>query len=336
MKIVFMDDTDEKAFDFLLDNVEDNYLLSQLKFDININREICLFKNLEYLYHVNIFVVNSLKEIESLKTDVAILITKADSFFQNIDHIKSNSFKEVIFFGEILKPHQIDILKNLNVKYQTFKRSSHQMVAEHIFTLLLMHYRKMTDSKIQNFYSPANTPRRRYLFNWMGIQGVQGLYNKTIGIVGLGEIGVKVARIANAFGMLVVYTQREENPTLYHNAKFVDKKRLLANSDIISLNIPLNNSTINYLSKDDFKVLKKGAVIVNSARARLIEKKSLEHWLESDSCGGYLADVHYIEPVDKEEVLHTKTLLTPHIGGLPVEAHISDILTIINNITMEK
>lgn len=335
MNFIFLDDTDEQAFNFLLDRVEDNYLLSKIDYSklfpsCMFSLKLNLCQNLELIYNIDITVVRSLDEISKKIQHNSVLVTKIDSLMNNINYIKPNMFCKLIIFGEVLKNHHIEVLKKSNIDYKTFRRRSHQMVAEHVFTMLLMHYRKMDSRKIKNFIAPANIPQRRYLFNWMEIQNIKGLYGKNIGIIGMGEIGIKVARIANSFGMKVLYTQREAN-NIIPDAMFVDKGQLLLNSDVVTLHLPLNNSTLNYFNKKDFELLKHEAVLINTSRARLIDKVALEQWIESDKCGGFLSDVYAKEPINKKELVGSngKVLYTPHIAGLPVESQIEDIIKII-------
>jgi len=145
------------------------------------------------------------------------------------------------------------------------------------------------------------------------------LNGKTWGIIGLGEIGQKVASIAEAFGCKVVYysTSGKNNNSKY---KRVGLDEVLA-SDIISIHAPLNENTQNLLNKDNLNIIKKDAILINMGRGGIVNEKDLADII--DKKGFYAGfDVFTKEPIDRNNpLLQVKNIiLTPHIAWASVEA----------------
>lgn len=144
------------------------------------------------------------------------------------------------------------------------------------------------------------------------------LENKTLGIIGMGNIGKSVARKAVAFGMKVVYYTR--TPLGYtdektYQAGYMPFEDLIKNSDVISLHIPLTSSTKHLIDETQFKKMKKGAFIINTARGAVINEKQLIKYLQNGHLGGAGLDVFEFEPEISPELLEmNNVVLCPHIG----------------------
>lgn len=166
-------------------------------------------------------------------------------------------------------------------------------VAEHVFALLLT---------LSHNIPQAMQRTKKGDFSLTGLQGFD-LYQKTIGIVGMGSIGVRVAKIALAFGMNVVGFDISPQPELAAIAGFsyVSLKDLLAQSDIITLHVPGGVATSYMLSDDEFGMMKDGVVIINTARGSLINLKSLLKGLHDGKVFAAGLDVLPDEPLIREE-----------------------------------
>ena len=145
------------------------------------------------------------------------------------------------------------------------------------------------------------------------------LNNKTWGIIGLGNIGKKVAQIASSFGCEVVYysTSGKNNDDKY---KKVSLNEILK-SDIISIHAPLNENTNNLLNANNLNLIKKGAILINMGRGGIVNEKDLAEII--DKKGFYAGfDVFTKEPISKDNpLLNVKNIiLTPHIAWASVEA----------------
>ncbi|MPY70374.1 MAG: D-glycerate dehydrogenase [Alphaproteobacteria bacterium] len=201
-------------------------------------------------------------------------------------------------------------------------------VAEHAFALLMTLAKKITETNklltveaLQAKGWPARVYDRRHTANsnWARVSGIMNLRGATLGIVGLGSIGRDVARWGNAFGMKVIYTQR--NPLSAEleaafGATFAPMDDLLAQSDAISLHVPMNESTRGLIDAGRFAKMKQGAILIDVSRAEVIDRDALLDAMKSGKLGGLGMDVHYKEPVDADDPLlaFDNVALSPHIA----------------------
>ncbi|MGM0573512.1 MAG: NAD(P)-dependent oxidoreductase [Bacteroidota bacterium] len=162
------------------------------------------------------------------------------------------------------------------------------------------------------------------------------LEGKTLGIIGMGNIGKSMALKAKAFGMNTLYHRR--NPLGYtdesaYSAHYMKFEELLRKSDIISLHTPLTDDTHHLLDEKEFMKMKKGAFVVNTARGAVIHEKALIRYLRNGHLGGAALDVHEFEPSISEELLNlANVLLVPHIGTASYETRKAMAEEAANNI----
>jgi len=158
------------------------------------------------------------------------------------------------------------------------------------------------------------------------------LYGKTIGIIGYGSIGKKVAKIADAFGMKVLcYTRTVRNEP---GAEFVSLEELLRQSDIVSAHCPLNDASLKMFGREQFMMMKKTALFVNTARGGIVDEAALREALEKGEIGGAAIDVLTKEPMEDDCLLYgaPNCLLTPHVAWAPVETRQRLISIVSDNI----
>ncbi len=166
----------------------------------------------------------------------------------------------------------------------------------------------------------AGTEMRAGVFQQ--VMGKQ-LTGKTVGIVGCGHIGKDVVRLLQPFNCRVLSHDILEFPDFYrqYNVLPVDLNQLLRESDVVTLHLPLDQSTRNILSKEKLELVKKGAIILNIARGGLIDEAQLKSMLVSGYLGGAALDVFAHEPPDDLELVKLPHVIaTPHIGGSTEEA----------------
>src|SRR3990167_11021332 len=156
-------------------------------------------------------------------------------------------------------------------------------VAEHTFALILNLTRKIYQSVNQ---------AKQLNFDHSQIRGID-LYDKTIGIIGLGKIGVNVLRIAHGFGMKILVNTRSKSDELSQKYQFsyTDLETLLRTSDIVTLHLPLNEATKHTINKNNIVLLKKGSYLINTARGGLIDTEALMMALEKNIVAGGALDV---------------------------------------------
>lgn len=147
------------------------------------------------------------------------------------------------------------------------------------------------------------------------------LAQKSFGVLGYGNIGKAVAKIAQAFDMkVIIYDKGRLGDTPY--GPKVELKELLQESDIVSLHIPLNAETEHIINRKTLKLMKHHAILINTARAPLVHKGDLLKALDHNDIGMYLSDVFYQEPpqVDDPLIMHPKTIFTGHMAWASFEA----------------
>lgn len=139
---------------------------------------------------------------------------------------------------------------------------------------------------------------------------------KVLGILGMGRIGRAVKKRSDPFGLITRYHNRRPlSEDEAAGAEYVSFERLLAESDIISVNVPLNVSTKHLIGAAEIARMKDGVVIVNTARGAVIDEAALADALESGKVGAVGLDVYEREPAVHEKLLRQeRALLVPHLG----------------------
>lgn len=170
----------------------------------------------------------------------------------------------------------------------------------------------------------------------------RSLYGKTVGIIGVGDIGMAVASRAMGFGMDILgndIVQREE--AARYGLLYTSLNDLLAASDIVTIHTPLTSATRNLIGARELRRMKDGALLVNTARAGIIRTAALEKSLATGHLGGFAADVFDFESASAKGTLMEmpNVLFTPHIGSATVEANlhmgdmaVDNILAFMNGI----
>jgi D-3-phosphoglycerate dehydrogenase len=203
-------------------------------------------------------------------------------------------------------------------------------VAEHAvmsMLVLLKRLPRVTDELraglVAGDVEPAVTTQESYAFNWTGLEHWEALYGKTVGLVGIGQIGRHVARLVRAFGAEVLYTKpsplsaHDERALGVSHASFDD---LLARSHVVSLHNRFLPETERMMDERSFGLMRPGSFFVNTARGRLVDENALVRALDSGRLAGAALDVFWIEPLPADSpLLSTPNLvLTPHTGGIPI------------------
>ena len=158
------------------------------------------------------------------------------------------------------------------------------------------------------------------------------LYGKTFGVYGYGSIGRQSARIAKAFGMRVlVCTRTVRLEYAADGVEFVDFDTLLRQSDVLSLHCPATPQTRGLISAEALQKMKRGAILLNTARGALVEEAAVTEALHTGQLGFYGADAFATEPLPADSPLRREphALLTPHIAWTTKEAlqNLMDITT---------
>lgn len=169
--------------------------------------------------------------------------------------------------------------------------------------------------------------------NWTKLLG-NSLEGKVLGIIGMGNIGREVARKAKAFDMKIIYTdaRRNEKAEEELGGEFVSFEELMAGSDVISIHVPLLESTRGIINYEAMKAMKKKPVLINTARGPVINEADLCKALEEGMVSFAAIDVYDVEPkIDSPLKEYDNVILTPHVGTFTEEVFINmDILAAKN------
>jgi len=211
---------------------------------------------------------------------------------------------------------KIDVVKakELNIPVTFCPGVNQVSVAEHVFALLL--------TFMKNIHLEYNITKTG---GWEKYTGHE-VAGKTIGIMGFGAIGKEVAKRAHAFGMNVIIA------TSHPDVKYITESgyavaenfsKLAAQADVISLHVPLTKQTEELINEELISnVVKKGVIIINTARGRLVNAAAIKKGIEQNIIAGYLTDVLDIEPMPENYLLKNlpNVLITPHIGSRTYES----------------
>jgi len=150
------------------------------------------------------------------------------------------------------------------------------------------------------------------------------LKGKTLGTIGLGNIGEKVARLAKAFGMKILITKRTPPaPTLLKEleAEFIPLQDLLKRSDIVTIHVPHTPQTHHMIGEKEIQLMKDGAFLINTSRGPIVDQEALLKALKTGKLGGAALDVYEVEPPNDWTLMQLPNVVcTPHIGAQTREA----------------
>ncbi len=185
-------------------------------------------------------------------------------------------------------------------------------VAEHVFALILVLSKRL-------LWVDASMKAGRWEKPGILLDELAG---KTLGIVGLGSVGVEVAKRGLAFGMRILSFRRRPVVPEGLDVTLVDFTTLLRDSDFISVNVPLTRETRGMLGEREFELMKETAFLVNTSRGGIVDEKALYSSLAEKRIAGAALDVFEEEPLPERNMLRglDNVVLTPHIAGRTIEA----------------
>jgi D-3-phosphoglycerate dehydrogenase len=161
------------------------------------------------------------------------------------------------------------------------------------------------------------------------------LKGKTLGIVGFGNIGQRVAEICKVIGMQILTNSNSASEEILNSfgARKVSTEELISSSDVLSLHTKLNDQTKNMLNKETIATMKSSSVIINCARGGLINESDLKDALNNDVIAGAAIDVYETEPATENIMFGAKNLLlTPHLGASSKEAQSNVAIDVANQV----
>lgn len=249
---------------------------------------------------------NNLKEAKNLE-----LICETATGFNNIDIVYA---------------------KNNNIAVTNVAGYSTNTVAQHTFATVLSLYDKL--AYYDDFVKSGEYAKSGLFTNVTN--PFYELEGKTWGIIGLGAIGRRVAKIAEAFGVNVIYYSTSGKNS-NSECKRVEFEELLETSDIISIHAPLNDDTKGLINYEALKKMKKNSILVNMGRGPIVVEKDIAKAIDEELISGAALDVFEVEPIALDNPLISvknkdRLVLTPHIAWASVEARNRLFEEVINNI----
>ncbi len=267
-----------------------------------------IFENFEviYPYHKEFF---SNEEIIELAKDVDAIISV---FLQKIDaKVIENAKKLRIIsnYGVGFNNIDVEFATQRNIVITNTPDVVTEPTADMAMGLMLSTMRKIDECSRKLRLNPN--------FEWGLMKNLgTSLWGKTLGILGMGNIGKALARRALAAGMKIIYHNRKQlslHEEQKYEAQFVDFEQLLQQSDVLSLNCPLTAETKHLINADAFLKMKKTAFLINTARGAVVHEDALVNALENNQIAGAGLDVFEFEPKIAEKLFSfDSVVMTPH------------------------
>jgi D-lactate dehydrogenase len=266
MKIAFFEMNEEWEREYIKKNLKGHKLVF---FSEELNKKnVDKIKNFDI---VSIFIYSNIDKDLISHLKIKAIITRSTGF----DHVDIQSCNE------------------RKICVYNVPRYGSNTVAEYTFALMLALTRKIVKS---------NERVRELNFDLEGLRGID-LKDKTLGIVGLGEIGTHVAEIAKGFGMKIIVSTRNKDAKIakQFDFKYVNFNFLLKNSDIITFHVPLTPETKHMINKNNINLIKRGAYLINTSRGEVIETEAIIKAIDKKILAGAGLDVLEEEELIREE-----------------------------------
>ena len=236
----------------------------------------------------------------------------------------SPDLKHIALLGTATDHVALEATRRLGVIVTNTPNSSTVAVAEHALALLFSLARKI-----------PQLDQRVRIGEWPGGQLTQ-LAGKTLGIVGTGSVGIRLAQIASGIGMRILVNSLSEinKDTESSNRTEVSFSELLTNSDAVSVHARLTPETRMMFGASEFSKMKPTALFINTARGYLVDSGALAEALANETIAGAGLDVFSSEPLDPQSMLSQlpNVILTPHIAANTNEALIVSLNMVIDNV----
>lgn len=262
------------------------------------------------------------EQIKHAKDADIIMLANTPLSGKVIENLPNLKYIDIAFTGvdhvDIKTAKDKDILVSNAAGYST------ESVAELSIALMIMLLRNIPENIIRTRNSKTKD-----------LIHAKQLNTQTVGIIGVGTIGKRVAQLLNSFGSKILGYKRNVSNNEPEYIEFVDLDTLLKNSDIITLHVPGNESTKDLINKETIKKMKDDVILINTARGSVVNSTDLVEALKSGKIAGAGIDVYDYEPALKSDDIYLEapnTILTPHIGFYSEEAMLKRAEIVFDNI----
>jgi phosphoglycerate dehydrogenase-like enzyme len=253
------------------------------------------------------------KELKEKASDGEILVASPSAFkILTKEHLEQMPKLKLITTTSV-GTEWIDVkaATDKNIIVSNEKGVNSESVAEHCFGMILDLSKLITEA--DRNIREGGDQKKEYL----GFE----IYGKTLGIIGLGDIGTRVARIAHGFDMRVIGVNKNKKEV--SGVDLVEQDILLKESDIIVVAVPLTNETDNLLSSKEFSFMKKGVILVSISREKVVNKEAVLEALNKGDLAGFGFDAEIAVPIAKDDPWFKSehVIITPHSASVTKESH---------------
>jgi phosphoglycerate dehydrogenase-like enzyme len=272
-------------------------------------------------------------------TDASVLIFRRGTIDAALMDANPN-LKLIQRIGERADMIDVAAAAARDIAVSCLPRASLQYTAEHALLLMLALAKRLIEADEavrEDCWDRARVhPENGVAYNWAGLSDLHGLHGKTVGIIGLGEVGSMAAKMANAFGARVIYCNRNQlSPEREQalQAEYRALSGLLAESDFVSLhasNLPENKGAFD---ASVFAQMKKSAFFINTSRGRMVDEQALAVALRKGTIAGAGLDVHATEPRPTPNMFAgmRNVIMSPHVAGGSRQGIIHEVTTVLDN-----
>ncbi len=243
---------------------------------------------------------------ETTKQPIHVIVTRGKGKVDRALIASCDGLQMIARAGVGLDNVDVDAATQHGVKVLNAPGSNASTIAEHAISLMLMLMRNM-------YRSVAEVKNGNWAFRTR--MKCDELRGKQLALLGLGNIGSRVAKLGDAFGMEVMFWDKFVDDAPYEK---VELDYALAHADVISIHLPLLTDTEGLIGERELAMMQPSALLINTARGPIIDQKSLFEALSNHQIGGFAADVLSKEPplIDEPLLELPNVLVTPHSGSL--------------------
>jgi phosphoglycerate dehydrogenase-like enzyme len=274
--------------------------------------------------------VNTTDELRAALDGAQVLVVESLEVGPD-DVIAGPDLRVVQKFGALPKNIDLEACGARDIRVLTQRRRANISCAEHTVGMMITLSRKFheigglisVEQLEARGYQPGTFDRRHTAMSgWPRVSGLTTLYESSLGIIGMGEIGQEVALRIAPFGMDVRYFQRNQLPAEDEarlSIRYASLDELLSESDWVCAQLPLIADTRGFIGRDQLAKMKRGAFLINVSRAEIVDREALLESLGSGHLGGFALDPLYEEPGKPDDPLlsFSNVFLTPHTAAQP-------------------
>lgn len=251
------------------------------------------------------------------KEEMLKLIKDVDGIIIGIDELsaeiieEANELKVISKYGIGLDNIDINMATNKKIIVTSTPTANVDAVADLAFGLILSLARRIPEAD-----------KKTKSAKWGKIIG-KSVWEKTLGVIGLGKIGRQVVKRAKGFEMNILAFDivKDKKFVQKYGIKYVNLEKLLRKSDYITIHIPLNDATRNMISYEELEKMKKDAFLINTSRGGIVDEEALYNALRNNKLRGAALDVYNNEPLRESPLKELdNVIMTPHIGAYTEEA----------------